>query len=742
MFKLINEAVIDIPRRTYAKDVFDNADTENPKLKQSVLDIINAQLKEFEKLYPIKKYSLVGSSITKNYRDDADLDVNVLFDVAPADREAVRIKLAHQLKGINGKLIPGTKHPINYYIITDPNVKETNDKMADGVFDIKNNTWIRKPKEFKFDANRYAADFERKVKEIDVIEGELKRDIIDYKELTELNPDDVLNLQEIINEKISKIEDDIKHLVSIGNTVLKDRQDAFATDMTPEEIRTFGKKNLLPKNVIYKMLEKYHYLRLYHQLKDILNDGKITDAEIRSITTEGVNKSIAFTFGRFNPPTIGHEKLLQKVASLGSDYKIFLSRSQDAIKNPLSPSDKLKWMQTIFKPYASHILVMPTNMVLELAAKIYSLGYTNVTMVVGSDRVREFDTILNKYNGERNRHGFYNFEKINVVSAGERDPDEEGVTGMSASKLRNYASRGDLKNFKRGIPGNLTEKQKNELFFDVRKGMGLSVSLAAEYEPTEMPKTLQQFETQQVRDLYIREMIFNIGEQAHNVNLDVKGKVVRRGTNYIVLEDTNNNLHKSWIWDCIPIAADKEVLVREYNLDVDYGFKAVSEIKKEAYDIGHDYAQHTSKITPGEPGYDPNYQGGEYKPSNAEDNKELVATTRVYPDGEKIPNSLPPKYMAANSKEVPEGQHCGNCEYYAESNSYCKKFDAKVRDNYWCAKWEPNNKKVSMQDIEEWSGSNETIDKYRERYGINYQSKIDEVKQKMMSFKEYNKDKK
>jgi len=767
MFKLIKEAVIDIPRRTYAKDVFDNADTENPKLKQSVLDIINAQLKEFEKLYPIKKYSLVGSSITKHYRNDADLDINVLFDVASADREAVRIKLSHQLRGINGKLIPGTKHPINYYIITDPNVKETNDKMADGVFDIKNNTWIRKPKEFKFDANRYAADFERKVKEIDVIEGELKRDIIDYKELTELNPDDVLNLQEIVNEKISKIEDDIKHLVDIGNTVLKDRRDAFATDMTPEEIRTFSKKNLLPKNVIYKMLEKYHYLRLYHQLKDILDDGKITDAEIRSIKTEGVNKSFAFTFGRFNPPTIGHEKLLQKVASLGSEYKIFLSRSQDAVKNPLTPSDKLKWMTTIFKSYASHILIMPTNMVLELAAKIYSMGYTNVTMVVGSDRVREFDTILNKYNGERNRHGFYNFEKINVVSAGERDPDEEGVTGMSASKLRNYASRGDLKNFKRGIPGNLTEKQKNELFFDVRKNMGLSVSLAAEFEPTEMPKTLQQFETQQVRDLYIREMIFNINEQAHNVNLDVKGKVVRRGTNYIVLEDTNNNLHKSWIWDCIPIAADKEVMVREYNLDIDYGFKAVSEIKKEdqqeqrkkifkelkkdlikmtkkeAYDIGHDYALHTSKTTPGEPGYDPNYKGTTYTPSNTEDNKELVTQGRSYPDGEKIPNVLPPKYMPANSKEVPEGQNCYNCEYGSKNEgNYCTLFNAKVRPTYWCAKWEPSDKKVSMQDIEEWAGANDTIDKYRQRYGNNYQSKIDEVKQKMMSFKEYNKDKK
>ena len=829
MFNLFKEAIIDIPRRTYAKDVFDNADTENPKLKQSVLDIINSQLKEFEKLYPIKRYSLVGSIITKNYRDDADLDVNVLFDIAPADREAVRIKLSHELKGINGKLIPGTKHPINYYIITDPNVKDTNDKMADGVFDIKNNTWIRKPKEFKFDAERYAADFEKKVKEIDVVEGELKRDIIDYKELKELNPDDVLNLQEIINEKMDKIEDDIKHLVDIGNTVLKDRRDAFATDMTPEEIKTFGKKNLLPKNVIYKMLEKYHYLRLYHQLKDILEDGKITDAEIRSIKTEAVNKSFAFTFGRFNPPTIGHEKLLQKVASLGTEYKIFLSRSQDANKNPLSPSDKLKWMTTIFKSYASHIMIIPTNMILELAAKIYSMGYTNITMVAGSDRVREFDTILNKYNGERNRHGFYNFEKINVVSAGERDPDEEGVTGMSASKLRDYVKKGDLKNFKRGIPGNLTEKQKNELFFDVRKGMGLSVSLAAEFEPIETLKTLKEFETQQVRDLYIREMIFNIGEQVHNVNLDVKGKVVRRGTNYIVLEDMNNNLHKSWIWDCIPIAADKEVMVREYNLDVDYGFKAVSEIeekaghtdrlpqdkdvskkpgtqpkkyykdlsksdkekraahfrsqdttkgpykpapgddkvktkpskhtqkfkkmfgelkqelikmtdiKKEAYDIGHDYAQHTSKITPGEPGYDPNYQGDTYKPSNPEDNKQLVSKGRTYSDGEKIPEVLPPKYMPANSKEVPEGQNCSNCEYGKNEGHYCNLFHAKVRPTYWCAKWEPNNSKVSMQDIEEWAGSNDTIDKYRERYGDNYKSKIDEVKQKMMSFKDYTK---
>ena len=696
MFRLIKEAVIDIPRRTYAKGVFDNADTDNPKLKQTVLDIIENQIKQFNDIRPVLKYSLVGSILTKNYRDDADLDINVLFDVPLPDRDVIRKELAKSLRNINGTLVPGTKHPINYYIITDPNVKETNDKMADAVFDIKNNTFIRKAKEFKFDVKRYAADFEKRVREIDVVQGELKRDIIDYKELKELNPDDILNLQELINEKLDEIENGIKQLIDIGNTVLKDRADAFSTDMTPEEIKTFGRKNQLPKNVIYKMLEKYHYLTFYKELKHILEDGQVTDAEIQSIKTEEVNKSFAFTFGRFNPPTIGHEKLIRTVASQGSDYKIFISRSQDAVKNPLSPSDKLKWMTKIFKNYASHILVMPTNMVLELATKIYSMGYKSITMVVGSDRVGEFKSILTKYNDEKNRHGYYNFKNINIVSAGERDPDEEGVTGMSASKLRDYARRGDLKNFKRGIPGSLSEKEKNELFFDVRKGMGLSISLAADFEPkVDKLKTLQEFETQQVRDLYIREMIFNIGEQVNNTKLDVKGKVIRRGTNYIVLEDTNNNLHKSWIWDCIPIAADKEIMVREYNLDVDYGFKAVSEIKeepklteqkkkkmfgelkkelikmtdikKEAYDIGHDYAQHTSKTTPGEPGYDPNYKGTTYQPSKTEDNL----------------------------------------------------------------------KKITTQDIEEWASSNETIHKYRERYGDNYQIKINEVKTKMMSFKDY-----
>ena len=759
MFRLIQEAIIDIPRRTYAKGVFDNADTENPKLKQSVLDIIQNQIKQFNEIRPVLKYSLVGSILTKTYRDDADLDVNVLFDVPLPDRDVVRKELAKSLRNINGMLVPGTKHPINYYIITDPNVKETNDKMADAVFDIKNNTFIRKAKEFKFDPKAYAADFEKKVRELDVVQGELKRDIIDYTELKELNPDDVLNLQELINTKLDEIEDGIKHLVDIGNTVLKDRADAFATDMTPEEIKAFGRKNQLPKNVVYKMLEKYHYLTFYKKLKEILEDGQVTDAEIDSIK-EAAEKSVAFTFGRFNPPTIGHEKLIQKVASLPtSDYKIYLSRSYDDTKNPLKVNDKLYFMKKIFPKHSSKIQINPSNMVLEIATSLYNKGFTSITMVVGSDRVREFEGILKKYNNVKSRHGYYNFKDIKVVSAGERDPDEEGAVGMSASKLRAYARTGNFTSFSQGVPNTLDRKEKHDLFNTIRKGMNLAASSWDAFGGYENKPivSLETFEAQQVRDLYIREMIFNIGEQAHNSKLDIKGKVIRRGTNYIVLEDTNNNLHKSWIWDCVPISSDKDIAVREYNLDVDYGFTAVSEIqekaghtdplpqdktvskkpgtqpkkyykdlsksdkerraahfrsqdttkgpykpapgdekaktkpsvhtlkykkmfgefkkelikmtidKKESYDVGHDWAQHTSKMTPGEPNYDPNYQGSSYKPSKPED----------------------------------------------------------------------NNVQVTTQDIEYWASSSETIDKYRERYGDNYKSKIDEVKKKMLSFKDY-----
>jgi len=586
-YKDLIESVIDIPRKDYAPGVFDDADSENPKLKQKVLDMIDKQIKEFEKLAPVVSTSLIGSILTKRYRNDADLDINVLFDVPEDEQEERREQYSSLLKDINGKNVPGTEHPVNYYVITDPKVLKNNNEKADGIFSIKDNKWIKKPDEDTFEPEKYEADFRKQVQELDIIKGELKRDIVDYKELKQLTNNDVLNLQALVNEKLEEIEESIRRLKEIGDKLTNDRRDIFSREMTPDEIREFGKQNKLPKNVIYKMLEKYHYMKFYKYLKKILEDDKITDKEIDDLSIneapEYSKGTMVLAFGRFNPPTIGHEKLLRKVSQTPGDFKhVYLSKSNDPKSNPLTVTQKIKYMRSMFPTHRTMFRIPKSNMILDIATEIFNDGFSNINFIAGSDRVQEFKTILNKYNNVKSRHGFYNFKNIKVTSAGERDPDAEGATGMSASKMRKAVAQGDMKSFERGLPRGFTDIKG--LFRDVAVGMRVSFkkSLAANtnnhfgysYKPV---ASLEAFEKKQLRDLYIREVIFNINDKVHYVKEDIHGKIVRRSTNYIVLEDTEENLHKAWIYDCVPDSADKEVAIREFNLDIDYGFEAVSE---------------------------------------------------------------------------------------------------------------------------------------------------------------------
>jgi len=768
--KTFIESIIDIPRKTYAPAVFDDADTSNPKIKSSVKKLIDDQLAIFAKEYPVVKTSLIGSILTKRYRNDADLDINVLFDVPKDKQEEERLRLskkylsASSADSVQGKEIPGSKHPINYYFITDKVTYDDQNKKADAVFDIESNKFIKKPEDFTFDINLYIKEFDRKVQELDVVKGELKRDIIDYDELTELNPDDILNLQDKINSKLEEIEDDIEQIVKIGDGVDAERRAAFDKDMTPDEIRTYGVKNRLPKNVIYKMLEKYHYLKFYKKCKKILDDGEVTDAEIDSLKTEAKGKSIAFAFGRFNPPTIGHEKLINKVKSVPTnDYKIYLSRSEDPKKNPLSPRDKLSIMKKMFPSHARNIEINRTNMVLDIATELYNKGYTDITMVAGSDRVREFEGILKKYNGVKSRHGLYDFNTINVVSAGERDPDAEGATGMSASKMRAAAAKGDLKSFEKGLPSGVDAE---DIMKQVRKGMRLAASYGglSHVSGAKPIASLEEFEQQQIRDLYIREMIFNIGDEVDYVKEDVQGKVVRKGTNYIVVEDNKNNLHKAWIWDCVPMSADREVEVREYNLDVDYGFEAVSE-KKE---YGHTDSLPQDRDVGKEKGTQPK----KYYKQLSKDTKDKRAahfrntdTTKNDNDpapGDKKAKTKPSVHTSKYKKMFGElvkdladacwdgykqvgmknkgGKQVPNCVpevYEIGTPEYTKHtIDMTPGQTNPIKKvkgfLERETSKPSEKDVKEWAIADTTIDKYKQRYKEDWKSKLDEVVSKMM----------
>ncbi len=218
--------------------------------------------------------------------------------------------------------------------------------------------------------------------------------------------------------------------------------------------------------------------------------------------TEKRGDTIVFTFGRFNPPTVGHEKLIIAVENVakakGGDYLIFPSHTQDSKKNPLSQAQKIKYIKNMFPKHRRKIVASTGRTALEIASGLHDKGYTTLVMVVGSDRVTEFQKLLDTYNGEDKAHGFYDFDKIEVVSAGERDPDSEGVEGMSASKMRKAAVDGDFESFRLGTPTSLSDDVTKKMFNDVRKGLKLKVvqegkkwkEIDFSYTPQEIQETL------------------------------------------------------------------------------------------------------------------------------------------------------------------------------------------------------------------------------------------------------------
>ena len=273
-------------------------------------------------------------------------------------------------------------------------------------------------------------------------------------------------------------------------------------------------------------------------------------------------ETAVFTFGRFNPPTIGHEKLIKKVSQVaGSDpYYIYPSFTTNPKKDPLPHALKVAYMKKMFKKYAKNIIAdKDSKTAINIAVKLYDKGFKKLVMVAGSDRVQEFDKLLNTYNGvEGKKHGFYKFDNISVVSAGERDPDAEGVEGMSASKMRAAASDGDYDSFSTGIPATLSDTDKKKLYRDVRKYMGIR-------EERNMGD-MSDFET--LRDAYLVGEIWNVGDIVE-AN-DVRGEVIRKGANYLSYVDEDNKVHKTWLHDIILEDITKEELSeRNYRKEYD-----------------------------------------------------------------------------------------------------------------------------------------------------------------------------
>jgi hypothetical protein len=268
--------------------------------------------------------------------------------------------------------------------------------------------------------------------------------------------------------------------------------------------------------------------------------------------TEVAAKEVVFTFGRFNPPTIGHEKLLDKVASIakGRVYRIYASHSSDPKKNPLPYPEKIKWMRKMFPRHARSIIEDDANNVFEICSKLYKQGFTKVTMVAGGERVPEFNALLNKYNGQKLKNGFFNFKDgVTVLSAGERDPDAEGVTGMSASKMRAAASANDLELFSKGLPSAF--KDIEGLFNAVRSGMGLK-------ESRNFRKHIQLESVGHRRESYVNGDLFEVGNLVVIKETDEVGKISHCGSNYLIVELSDGSKHRKWL-NAVELLKEEEV---------------------------------------------------------------------------------------------------------------------------------------------------------------------------------------
>ena len=300
------------------------------------------------------------------------------------------------------------------------------------------------------------------------------------------------------------------------------------------------------------------------------------------------DKHVAFTFGRFNPPHAGHGKMMDAVKSYGGDtgnYRIYPSRSQENKKNPLSADQKIKHMRAMFKDHKDKIQNSEAHRnIFDIMKDLNDEGHEHVTMVVGDDRVKEFDKLTKKYNGVH-----YDFKSINVKSAGKRDPkSDDPLERLSASSLRKHATKGDHEAFHAGTGGyknskqmmadvqaGLTPKQKAEKAAKKAKAKLSTATGTKEKTGKETWEYAPKLALEELRAHYIQGELFDTGTLIEHDNTGIRGHIVHRGTNHVIFKDEYGDEFKAWLGDITEIAmkTDKKVpLGRKSN---PYGKRAV-----------------------------------------------------------------------------------------------------------------------------------------------------------------------
>ena len=296
---------------------------------------------------------------------------------------------------------------------------------------------------------------------------------------------------------------------------------------------------------------------------------------------EKTKGTLTVAFGRFNPPTTGHEKLLDTVASNSDegDYIIVPSRSQDKKKNPLDADTKVSIMRQMYPKHSERIVNDAQNRtIFDVLKKAHMDGYANVRIIGGGDRVAEFEKLSSNYNGK-----LYQFDNVEVRSAGDRDPDAEGTEGMSASKQRKAAAENDFESFRKGVPSSMDDKAAKMLFNTLRKAMKVN-------EGWSLWEIAPKFDWKNLRENYVADKVFRLGTLVENLNTGFIGRIIRRGTNHLICVTEDNLMFKSWIKDVTETKKYSEVHMSS----------TTREPGKPNTLVGTDgFRKHVEKMTPG-----------------------------------------------------------------------------------------------------------------------------------------------
>ena len=427
--------------------------------------------------------------------------------------------------------------------------------------------------------------------------------------------------------------------------------------------------------------------------------------EILSKTT-GKKQPVVFAFGRFNPPTYGHQKLIERVLTIAKRVKgkpvLYVSATQDKKRNPFDVKYKIKVIKAIYKSKIQiNAATGRERTFMEILKNRFDKKYTDVYMIAGSDRVAEFKQLINKYNGKD-----YNFNTVNVVSAGNRDPDsEKSDESISASKMREFASKNDYNSFRQGVMKGTKEKDAMKLFKDLKDKMGVREDMLAPNDDNEMKL---------IRENYHNNEIFNINEWVENIKDQTVGKIIKRGPSYVQYEMEDGGVKKAWLQDVVPVESvnvelqkedvDQKKLVLQKNSDRLIKFSSFDEDinkakKEQEKDVNDPEKEKEVKVkrkfinkTPGQP---------------------AIADVNVWSQG---PDQASQIKTSRKFSIVTPGQ----------VRDYGKMVAGRKFQKY-------EGTELTANDVKEWALEETTITKFKDRYENNWRVELDKATDKLLA---------